>query len=77
MIVADGLRFDSNSVQLRSERQPSDPLGSVVLDAATKDVDELLAHAITATSRRRRRRRGTAAPAEEIILVRSLLLKRR
>ena len=47
---ADGLSCDSNSVQLRSLRQP-DPVGSDA--AATKDVDKLLAHAMAASRKMR------------------------
>ena len=53
MRAADALSFDFKSSQSRSARQ-IDPDGSEA--AATKDVDELLAHDAIAVSRRRRRR---------------------
>ena len=57
MREANGLSFDSNSSQLRLERQL--PVGSAAAAAAKKDVDELLAHDAIAVSTRRWR----AAPA--------------
>ena len=59
MRAAVGLSFDSNSSQLSSERKPTDdPVGSDSAAAATKDVDEFLAHAIVASTRRQRAARG-------------------
>ncbi len=57
MRAANGLSFNSNSVQLRSGRQT--PVGSAAAAAAKKDVDELLAHDAIAM----RPRRWRAAPA--------------
>ena len=54
MRAADELSFEVNSSQLSESPRQTDPVGSEA--AATKDVDELLAHDAIAVSRRRRRR---------------------
>ena len=56
MRAADALSFEVNSSQLSESPCQTDPVGVGSEAAATKDVDELLAHDAIAVSRRRRRR---------------------